>query len=169
MGEDEWNVTIGEVVATFGRRGEVKVRPYTDFPEHFEELDDVRAATEGAGSRSLRIESVRHHKRAVIIKFAGIDDMSAAEALRGTRLLIREAELMPLEEDEYYIHDIIGLDVVTTEGEHLGKVREVRRSPGNDVYVTDRAMIPAVKEFVVNIDLHGKKMVVRLVEGLVQE
>ena len=169
MGKNDKNVIIGEIVSTFGRKGEVKVRSYTDFPEHFEEIGDICVAGEKTDRRMYKIENVRYHKGAVLLKFAGIDDISAAETLRNAKLLIGEAELIPLEEDEYYIHDILGLDVVTTEGEHLGKVKEVLRSPAHDVYVTERAMIPAVKEFVVSIDLHEKKIVVRLVEGLVQE
>lgn len=169
MGGDEHDVVIGEIVATFGRRGEVKVLPHTDFHERFERLKDVYTNKGETGGRVLRIENVRYHKGAVLIKFAGIDDISAAEALRGAKIYIRESELMPLAEDEYYVHDILGLDVVTTEGERLGKVRQILRSPANDVYVTDRAMIPAVKEFVVSIDLCAKKMIVRPVEGLVQE
>lgn len=169
MDEDEWNVTVGEVLTTFGHRGEVKVRPETDSPEHFQKLEQVRLVGGEADGRMLRIEKARLHKRAVIIKFAGIDDMSAAETLRGAEIRVRESQLMPLERDQYYIHDIIGLDVITTDGRRLGKIKEVIRSPANDVYVTDRAMIPAVKEFVVSIDLQEKRMVVRPVEGLVQE
>jgi len=169
MGEDDWDVVIGEIVSPFGRRGEVKVRPETDSPERFDELEEVCVGRGKAGGRVFEIEAVRHHKRAVLIKFAGIDDISAAETLRGSEVRIRESEVAPLEEDEYYVHDIIGLDVVTTEGESLGKVREIVRSPANDVYVTERAMIPAVKEFVVSIDLREKKMVVRPIEGMVRE
>lgn len=169
MGENERDVVIGEIVSPFGRRGEVKVLPHTDFPERFERLNEAYTGREKTGGQVLKIESVRYHKAVIIIKFAGIDDISAAETLRGAKIYIRESELMPLEEDEYYIRDIIGLEVVTTEEEHLGKVTEVLRLPAHDVYVTDRAMIPAVKEFIVSIDLREKKIVVRPVEGLVQE
>jgi len=169
MGEDDRNVTIGVITSPFGVKGEVKAHPYTDFPERFEDLVEVLVAGGNVGSRMMKIEGVRYHKGAVLIKFAGIGDMTAAESLRGAELRIREADLMPLEKDEYYIHDIIGMDVVTTEGESLGKVKEVLRSAANDVYVTERAMIPAVKEFVRSVDVGAKKMVVQPVEGLVQE
>jgi len=172
MGETDYNVIIGEVASPFGLRGEVKVRPVTDFPEHFGGLKEVyvgKGSPPRRSGRILKIESARPHKGAVIVKFAGIDDVSAAEALRGMELRISESELMPLEEDEYYIHDIIGLDVETTEGEHLGRVKEILRTPAHDVYITDRAMIPAVKEFIASIDLDRKKMVIRPVEGLIQE
>jgi 16S rRNA processing protein RimM len=169
MGEDRWRVTIGEIVSPFGRKGEVKVRPLTDFPERFQELDEVCVAHDRDESRVLRIERAWLHKGSVIVKLAGFEDISAAETLRGARILIPESEVMPLPEDEYYVHQIIGLDVFTTEGEYLGKVTQVLRTPAHDVYVTDRAMIPAVKEFVRDISLAEKKIVVRRIEGMVQE
>ena len=132
--------------------------------ERFANLEEVEI-----DGRVLGVEGVRFHKGTALIKFRGIDDISAAEALRGKRILISESELMPLEEDEYYVHDIVGLDVVTTEGESLGRIKQILRSPANDVYVTDRAMVPAVKEFIVSVDIPGKKIIVRPVEGLVQD
>lgn len=158
------DIVIGEIVAPFGRRGEVKVVPMTDFPERFLESKTLKV-----DNRELKVEGVRLHKGMALVKFEGIDDISAAEDLRGGKILIGESDLAPLEEDEFYIHDIVGLEAVTTEGESLGRIREVLRSPANDVYVTDRAMIPAVKEFIVKIDIPGGKIVVRPVEGLVQE
>lgn len=164
----DWDVVVGKVVAPFGRKGEVKVFPYTDFPGRFEKLDKVFVSKDEAG-QVRHIESARPHKGTVIIRFEGIDDLSTAEGLRGADLRIREKDLVPLGKDEYYIHDIVGLDVLTTDGEYLGKVKEVLRGVANDVYVTDRAMIPAVKEFVVDVDLEKKAIIVRRVEGLVQE
>ncbi|MDI6827349.1 MAG: ribosome maturation factor RimM [Armatimonadota bacterium] len=167
MTKDEWNVLIGEVVAPFGRVGEVKVLPYTDYPEHFLELKEVRAQR-GKEGKNLRIESARPHKNLIVVKFEGFDNISAAEQLRGAKLYIREEDLVPLGKDEYYVHDVIGLEVVTPEGKNLGKVKEVIRGVANDVYVTERAMIPAVKEFVVSIDLRKKRMVVRPIPGMVE-
>ncbi len=102
----------------------------------------------------------------LLVKFKGIDDISQAEAIRNMDICIPEAELLPLEEGEYYIDDLLGLQVVTTEGEDMGKVEDVLQSPANDVYVTDRAMIPAVKDIVVKIDLDEKKIIVKPIEGL---
>lgn len=158
MTEKDWNVLIGEIVASFGLKGEVKVVPHTDFPDHFQVLERVCVGEEGA---MRRIERARPHKRLVVIKFAGIDDIDAAEALRGSKIFIRESDLVPLEDGEYYIHDIIGLRVFSTEGEYLGEVKEVLKAPGNDVYVTEQLMIPAAREFILEIDLSDRKMLVR--------
>ena len=166
MNTNDWNVVIGEIVSPFGLKGEVKVVAQTDFPERFEEIEEAFVGTPGPGGRLMKIENVRFHKGVVLVKFAGVDDISTAELLRGMQMRIGESEQAPLKEGEYFVHDIIGMDVVTDEGKDLGKVNEVLRSPANDVYITDRAMIPAVKEFVVSIDLDQKKMVVKAVEGL---
>lgn len=168
MDSEKRDVVIGKIVAPFGLKGEVKVVPFTDFPERFKELGEVYVGSEAAG-RMRPIQSVRFHKGSILIKFEGIDDITAAENLRGAEIRIRESDLVPLEEGSYYIHDLIGLDVLTTEGENLGKVTEVLTGPAQDVYVTERAMIPAVKEFVVSIDLQKKQIVVNPMEGFVQE
>lgn len=168
MNADSWDVVIGKIVAPFGLKGEVKVVPFTDFPERFKELGEVYVGSEAAGL-TRAIESARLHKGSVLVKFEGIDDVTAAENLRGAEVRIRESDRAPLPEGSYYIHDLIGLDVLTTEGENLGKVKEVLTGPAQDVYVTERAMIPAVKEFVVSVDLQKKQIIVSPIEGLVQE
>lgn len=168
MDSEKRDIVIGKIVASFGRKGEAKVVPFTDFPERFKELGEVYVGSEAAG-RMRPIEGVRLHKGSVLIKFEGVDDIGAAEALRGAEIRIRESDLMPLEEGTYYIHDLIGVDVLTTEGENLGKIQEVLTGPAQDVYVTERAMIPAVKEFVVSVDLQKRQIVVKPIEGLVQE
>lgn len=163
-----YNVLIGKIVSTIGLKGEVKVWPYTDWPEHFEDIETVCVGLGNDDCAIHEIERVRYHKSTVILKLSGIDSIEDAEKLRGMLIFIPEAELMPLGENEYYIHDVIGMDVVTTEGECLGKISDVLRSPAHDIYVTDRAMIPAVKEFVVSVDLKKKQMLVKPIEGLIQ-
>ncbi|MBP6965435.1 MAG: 16S rRNA processing protein RimM [Armatimonadetes bacterium] len=168
MSADTWDVVIGKITSPFGLKGEVKVFPLTDFPERFSELAQAYLGTESDG-RMWVIESVRFHKGLVLIKFEGVDDITAADGLRGMEIRIRRGDLVPLEEGRYYIHDIVGLGVLTTDGEDLGKVEQVLTGSANDVYVTPRAMIPAVREFVVSVDLSKKQIVVKAVEGLVQE
>lgn len=168
MSTEDRDLIIGKVGATFGRKGEVKVWSYLDHPEQFEFLKEVTLVFKGGESRPVKIQKVWHHKGAIIVKFAGIDDMTAAESLRDAEVHGAESVLPQLEEDQFYIDDLIGLDVVTTEGEDLGKITEVLQSPANDVYVTERAMIPAVKEFVLRVDFENNKVIVKAVEGLVQ-
>ena len=169
MTENEYDILIGEVVSTFGHKGEVKVYPHTDFPERLSSRTEVFMRLDGVEPHMLKIRKSRINKNVVIIQFDGYKDMTDAESLRGAKLYTSKTAQVPLPEGEFYIDDIIGIRVFTSEGDDLGVVNEVLRSPANDVYVTDRAMIPAVKEFVVCLDIKEKKMVVKPVEGLVQD
>lgn len=163
------DVTIGTVVAPFGTKGEVKVRIETDFPERFEDQEEVWLQPANGKGRMARIESVRFHQGVALIKFEACDDRTCAEELRDAELMIDKTELKELESGQFYVHDIIGLDVYTTGGEHIGQVTDVLQGAGNDVYVTPRGMIPAVKQFVKEIDLEARRMVIDPIEGMISD
>jgi len=119
----------------------------------------------------LDIEQVRFSKQFVLLKFKGIDNMDRAENLRGGRIIISDSEALPLGEDEYYVRDLYGMKVVADTGEHLGMVEDILRTGANDVYVVrpiegKDILIPAVKQYIISIDVPKQEMVVHLVEGL---
>ncbi|MDO8589320.1 MAG: ribosome maturation factor RimM [Armatimonadota bacterium] len=157
-------VVIGEIVAPFGIRGEVKVRLDTDYPERFLDMSEATLRAPDESRRTLKIEGVRFHKGLALIKFQYCDDMSAAEELRGSYLVIPESELRELPENEFYIHEIVGLCVYTVDGRDLGEILEVIRGPVNDAYLTSEAIIPALKSVVREVDLEGRRMIVDLPE-----
>lgn len=165
----EPEVVIGRIVSPFGIKGEVKVLPETDHPEHLKEIKSFWLKPKGEPAREVQIESVRFHKNMALVKFEGIDDISAAEEMRGWELWVPAMKPRELSEGEYYIHDLVGLRVLTEDGEDLGEVTEVILGPANDVYFTDKAMIPALKDIVKKIDLEGGKMIVRYVPGMLKE
>ncbi len=169
MNFDKYNILIGEIINTFGHKGEVKVYPHTDFIERLSPRREVYIKSETVLPAVYKVERSRLHKNVIIVKFSGIDDMSAAENLRDAQIFAKGTDKISLQENEFYISDVIGMQVTTTAGEDLGVVTEVLKSPANDVYVTEKAMIPAVKEFVVSMNVAEKKMVVNSVEGLVQD
>jgi 16S rRNA processing protein RimM len=164
----EPEIVIGTVVAPFGIKGEVKVRVETDFPERFETLEEVWVQPKVGSGRVMGIENVRFHQGIVLIKFKECNDRNCSEELRDSELRIDESQLMELESDQFYVDDILGLDVYTINGEHLGQVTEVLKGAANDVYVTPRAMIPAIKQVVREIDLAAGKMVVEPIPGLLE-
>jgi len=164
-------LVIGKVVAPWGVRGEVKVAIETDFPEHFERLKQVYLGEEAT---SFALESSRLHKGHVLLKLKDCNHRDAAEKLRGQLVQIPIEpieEAMPLGEDEYYVHQIIGLDVWTTVGEHLGQVSEVLFTGANDVYVVQgekgEILIPAIEDVILEINLAGGRLTVNLPEGLI--
>ena len=160
--EEPWSLVIGRVAAPFGTKGEVRVRPETDFPERFETLEEVCLELPQGEERVVRVVGARSTAKGILLSLEGYQDRNAAEELRQSLVKVRPSMAAPLPEGRYWVHQIIGLRVFTVEGRDLGEVTEVVRSPGNDVYVTESVMIPAVREVVREIDVEGGRMVVAL-------
>ena len=177
---------IGKILSPRGLAGELRVYPLTDEPSRFALLDEVliefppvvregaRAGSEisqtrgsARAARVYPVKSARVHKGLVLLKLAGVDDVSAAEKLRGALVKIPPEKALPLDEGQYYVRDLIGLEVVTDNDEVLGALTEVLHTKANDVYVIGgKLMIPAVKECVLHVDIEGKRMIVALPKGL---
>ncbi len=169
---------VGKIVNTQGIKGEVRVLPTTDDVSRFELLDFVYVDKKG-NIQKYEIENVRYHKQFVIIKFKGIDDMTAGETLKNTEIKITEDMALPLGEDEYYISDLYSMEVVTDDGELLGTIQDIIFTGANDVYVVrndesekseksekSEILIPAIKQCILNVDKENNKMTVKLLEGL---
>jgi 16S rRNA processing protein RimM len=160
---------IGRVIKPHGIRGEVRVQIITDTPERFEWLETVYVGERHP--QLITIEPVRFHKTFVLIKFAGIDTREGAVSLRNELLLVPESEAVPLEEGEYYLYQLIGLDVYTDEGEQLGELAEVLETNANNVFVVkgDRGevLLPDTEEVIINIDFENGRMEVHLLPGLI--
>lgn len=163
---------VGKIVNTQGIKGEVRVLPTTDDVSRFELLDFVYVDKKG-NIQKYEIENVRYHKQFVIIKFKGIDDMTAGETLKNTEVKITEDMALPLGEDEYYISDLYSMEVVTDDGELLGTIQDIIFTGANDVYVVrndesekSEILIPAIKQCILNVDKENNKMTVKLLEGL---
>ncbi|MHB9132272.1 MAG: ribosome maturation factor RimM [Armatimonadota bacterium] len=157
---EPWDLLIGEISAPQGLHGEVRVYPHTDFPERFEDMPRVALQRNNEPARVVEIEYSRIVGQRIVLKLAGVDTIDQAEALRHTRLLIPHSWSVELGENEYYYHQLLGLEVVTTTGDSLGKIIEIWPTGANDVYETPLALIPAVKEYVLEVDLdHGRMLV----------
>ena len=165
-------LAIGRIIAPHGIRGEVKVEVLTDFPERFKPGTHVflGAGTEDPEARPAKIAAARPHKGGFLVKLDIVPDRNAAELVRNRYLLIPAADAMPLGEHENYLHDLMGLEVETTDGQHLGELREVLFTNANDVYVVrgpaGEVLLPAIRDVVLQVDLSARRMVVALPEGL---
>lgn len=157
-------IRIGKILSTQGNRGALRVLPLTDFPERFQKMTHVQVAINDL-LRELNIEDARFHKKYVIIKFKEIQNMNAACDLKGGYLVVTRDELMPLPKDNFYIFDLIGLEVFELDGVRLGIITDIIKTGSNDVYVVETGakplLIPALKQVVQEIDLDGRRMVVR--------
>ena len=161
-------LAIGKVVRPWGVRGEVKVEILTDWAERFALLEYVYLGEE---VKLYRLERFRLHQGYALLKLTGCDDRNAAESLRGQVVQIPHEEAMPLDEDEYYVYQIEGLEVWTDEGESLGRVVEVLFTGCNEVYVVHgpggEVLIPAIADVVLEVDLEGGRLIVHLMDGLI--
>ena len=161
-------ITIGEITRHQGNKGEVRVKPLTDFPERFEELDRIKLS-KGRIEKEVEIEKIRYHKGFVILKFVEVDDIGAAIEHKGFEIKIPKEQRFELEEDVYYMEDLIGLEVYQAE-DYLGKLTAIMETGANDVYVVekeaDKLLIPALKDVVLEVDFEDAKMIVELPRGL---
>ena len=162
---------VGVITTTHGVRGEAKVYPTTDEPERFLELDYVLLDT-GRELRKLEIKNVKFFKNLVILKFKGVDKINDIEKYKGRDLWIPREEGQELEEDEYYIADLLGMSVVLEDGQEFGTLKDVMETGANDVYIIDSAehgevLLPAIKECILDVDLEKNIMTIHLMKGLI--
>ena len=161
---------VGVITQTHGIRGEVKVFPTTDDPTRFQDLKHVLLDT-GKETLPLEIENVKFFKQFVILKFKGYDNINDVERYKRCPLLVERSEAVPLEEDEYYITDMIGIQVTTDEGEDFGVLKDVLTTGANDVYMIDHpsageVLVPAIKECILEVDIPGRRMKLHVMDGL---
>ena len=162
---------IGQIVNTFGIKGMVKIKLFSDNIERFDRLEKVYIKNKEK-LKEYQIEEVKYHKDMILIKFRGIENPEQANLLRNSYLMIDREEEKPLEEGTYYIVDMIGMDVYTEEGEKLGNIEDIFNTGSNDIYVVKselgkQILLPAISDVVKNIDMENKKMVVHLISGLI--
>ena len=162
---------IGQIVNTFGIKGMVKVVPYTDDIERFDDLKKVYVVNKKT-RREYEIQEVKYHKNMVLIKLEGINTPEQADLLRNAYLEVDREHAVPLEEGTYYIVDLIGLEVYTEEGKLLGKVDDIYNTGANDIYVIKdelgkQVLLPGIKDVIKNVDLEGGKITVHLIPGLI--
>lgn len=162
---------IGQIVNTFGIKGMVKVKPFTDDISRFDELKKIYIKTKN-NKEEYEIEQVKYHKNMVLIKLKGIETPEQANLLRDSYLIINREDAKPLEKDTYYIVDLIGLQVYTDEGKLLGILEDIFNTGSNDIYVVKdelgkQILLPAIKEVIKEVDIENKKIIIHLIKGLV--
>lgn len=161
---------VGVITTTHGIRGEVKVFPTTDDPKRFLDLKNV-ILDDGKTTFDLEIQNVKFFKNLVILKFKGIDNINDIEKYKKAGLYVTREDAVELEEDEYFIADLIGMDVISDEGEQLGTISDVLQTGANDVYVISRKgqkdlLLPAIHECILDVNVEEHTMKVHLMPGL---
>lgn len=154
-------IAVGRVSRAHGVRGEVSVHPLTEVESRFAP-GSVLSLEDG---RTLTVEASRPHQHRILVRFKETADRTAAERLRGQVLLVPESEVPPAPEDAFWVHEVVGLEVVTEDGAAVGRIREVLSNPANDIWVAERdgddLLIPAVQDAVLSVDRDARRVVVR--------
>lgn len=167
----EDRLQVGVISSTHGVRGEVKVFPTTDDATRFKKLKQVYLDT-GKEQMLLEIQGVKFFKQFVILKFKGIDNINDIEKYKGRSLFVERKDAVPLEEDEYYIADMLGMSVYTEDGARFGTLKDVMETGANDVYIIDsddhgEILVPAIKQCILSVDVEAERMVIHLMDGLI--
>lgn len=160
-------LVVARIVSPQGNRGEVKAELVTDFPERFASTSALYLGDE---HQRYEVEGYRLLDRVVVLKLRGVESIDQAQQLKGALVEVPEEESVELPSGHYFWHQIIGLRVVTGEGEELGTVDDILETGSNDVYVVhnggEELLIPAIKDAVRSIDLEKGVMTVRLLPWL---
>ena len=159
---------IGQIVNTQGLKGEVRVYPYTDDINRFDELEYFYI--DKNLNNKYEVERVRYKGNMVIMKIKDIDSIELAEKLKTKNMYIGREQGRELEEGEFFVSDLIGLDVFTVDGEKVGVLKDVLQHAINDVYVVSSGekeyLIPSIEKFVPTIDLDQNKMILDPIKGM---
>lgn len=161
---------VGVITQTHGIKGEVKVFPTTDDASRFKKLKEVIMDT-GRERLHMEVEGVKFFKQYAIVKFKGYDSINDVEKYKGSKLYVTRDKAVRLKKDEYFIADLIGMQVITEDGKPFGVLKDVMATGANDVYVVERedsseVLLPAIRECVLKIDMEQGLITVHIMDGL---
>ncbi|MBI2954923.1 MAG: 16S rRNA processing protein RimM [Chloroflexi bacterium] len=162
------HVVIGRVAGPRGVAGELKIEIVTDFPERFAQLKRVFL---GESLTPFEVEMSSLFKRMALLKLRGVETVEQAAKLTGQLVLVPVEEAVPLAEGQYYWHEIIGLEVWTTDGQFLGHVTDILRTGANDVYVVHNGkeiLVPAIEQVIKEIKPDEGKMIIEPMPGMLE-
>ena len=157
---------VGRVVRPWGIAGDVVVEPMTDNPSRFQS-----GAQMWVGEELCTVSSARRDRERWVVRFEGVGDRDAAEALRGAELVVDVSALQPLAGDQYYVHELIGCRVESPEGESLGTVTGVVPGPRDWLEVEGeggKALLPMAREFLRSVDVEARRIVLDPPDGLIE-
>lgn len=162
---------VGVITSMHGVHGEVKVFPTTDDPARFKKLKECIIEQKGE-ELTLKVRSVKFFKNQVILAFEGFDNRNDVEAFKDRELFVTRENAVPLDDDEFFICDIIGAEVQTDEGSVLGVLEDVFETGANDVYSVKtpngkEVLLPAIKECILDVNVEEKKILVHVMKGLI--
>jgi 16S rRNA processing protein RimM len=168
MAESPKYLIIGRVLKPWGVRGEIKIEILTEFPERFASLHQVFL---GDDAKLFSVDRARRHGKSALLKLKGIDSPEDADELRDQLVQVALEDAVKLPPGKLYLYQLIGLRVVTTEGDALGEITDVLDTGANDVYVVQdgarEILIPAIEDVVKEINLERREVKIKMMAGLI--
>ena len=161
---DSNTTVIGKVVGAFGLKGTLKIWPETDFPERFDEGRSLLI-----DGKSYEIIETRWHKQQARVRVRGITKIDQAETYIGMEVAVPADDLPQLDEGEYMVDDLIGLEAFDADGNKLGELEDVVKGTAQDLYQINGVLVPAVKEFIKEVDTTNRRIVVTPLPGMFDE
>ena len=163
---------VGILTKPHGLHGEIKVYPTTDDNHRFKKLKVCYIQTKDE-KKLVHVVSCKFFKQMVILKFQEFNSIREVESLKQCELLVNREQAVKLEEDEYFIADIIGIKVMEEDGIILGELKEVLSTQANDVYLIEGSdgreiLIPAIRQCILNVNINESSMTVRLMKGMTE-
>ena len=162
-------IVVGKIVNTHGIKGDIKVYPYTDDIERFSNLKSIYIGKE---KLSIEIENAKYHKGMVLLKLKGFDNINEVLHFKDETIFIDEKDKVKLPKDNYFIYELIDCKVFDMAGNPLGYIKDVLQNSSNDVYIVQdkdkEYLIPAVKQFVKEVNVIEKKIIIDPIEGMIE-
>lgn len=164
-------VQVGKIINTQGIKGEIRIMPFTDDIYRFDELEKVYI---GKDKEKLEIAHVRYKNNIVILKFKGYNSINEVEKFKNRNIYVDEEDRIELKENQYFIFDIIGCKVFDTSNKEIGIVVDILEAGSSDIYVIEgrvkkrEYLIPGVKEFVKDINIEEKRIIIDPIEGMIE-
>lgn len=158
---------IGQIVNTFGIKGMVKIKPFSDNIERFNNMETIYIKNK-SGINEYNVQEAKYHKNMILMKLEGIENPEQADLLRNSYLIVDRDKEEPLEEGTYYVVDMLGLEVYTDQNELLGTLDDIYNTGSNDIYVVKNelgktVLLPAIKEVIKEVDMENKKLIVHII------
>jgi 16S rRNA processing protein RimM len=168
---------LGEILRPHGVRGELRIRILTEYPERISQLEKVYIGRDAnkTAAKIYNIEQMRLHQEGYgLLRITGVNDRDAADRLRDHLIMVALEDAVPLEDDEFYLYQVIGLKVQTDDGKLLGTISDVLETGANDVYIIDspqygEILIPVTDETILETDIDNGVVTVKLLDGLLPD
>jgi 16S rRNA processing protein RimM len=166
-------IFVGKIGRTIGINGSLTIVPLTSFPERFGEMKNFFLTKEKKTPFELEVSKVEYLDKLIVVSFKGIDTEDKAKTLTGYRITVNKKDRVKPPKDSYFIEDLLECAVFDQNGVMIGKMKDVMDMSSNDIYVVDRkgkeVLIPAVKQFIKEVDIENKRITVSLIDGMLPD